>query len=146
MKRILVATSVALGCAATSALADPVNLQPGQWSYEITFTVPGANMNPVIESDSDCLGEWESKLEPTALAKEFAGGAECTASNVSQDSNRVTFNLDCPGQAMRSAKIVLTHNYSSFLMDGDVDLDVGEGRTMASKMKVDAKRTGACTS
>ena len=104
------------------------------------------DMDPVSESDSDCVGECESILEPSALSKEFAWGAECTSSNVSQDSNRVTFNLDCPGQAMRSAKIVLTHDYNSFLMDGDVDLDVGEGRSMASKMTVDAKRTGACTS
>ncbi|MEO1641907.1 MAG: DUF3617 family protein [Pseudomonadota bacterium] len=145
MKRVLVAAAVALGLTATSALAAPVNLQPGQWSYDMTFTIPGLDIPPTQESNSDCLGEWESKLEPTDLAKEFAGGANCTASNVNQSANKVSFDLNCPGEAMRSAKMVLTHSYNSFRMDGDVTLDLGDGRTMPSKLVVNANRVGVCT-
>ena len=146
MKRVLIATSVALGCATATALADPVNLQPGEWTYTLTMTIPGTTMGPIVETENDCLGEWESKLEPTELAKEFAGGANCTASNVKQTENNVSFDLSCPGEAMESATMVLTHDYTSFTMDGDVKLAVGEGQTMQSKLTVDAKRVGVCAS
>ena len=145
MKRAVFTTAIALGLTAASAIAEPINLQPGQWKYTITMTMHGTGLDPIIESESDCMGEWESKLEPAALAQEFAGGADCQATNVNQTANMVSFKMICPGEAMHNAKLTLTHQYSSFAMDGDLLIPVSDGRTILADMKVIANRTGACT-
>lgn len=145
MKRTIFAAGVAIACLTATAAAEPVSLKPGEWTYTMTMTVPNSGMAPVTESESDCLGEWESNLEPQALAQEFAGGAECTATNVVQSSNKVSFDMSCPGQALNKAKITLDHAYTSFTMDGDITLDLGNGQTIASDLVVDANYVGVCT-
>lgn len=126
-----------------AAIAAPVQFQPGEWTANISMTAMGQTFN---ESMTDCMGADEANMEPTALAQEFAGGAECTATNVQQSGNRVTFSMTCPGQAMAAADITLEYQSTSFTMNGDVTLDVGQGQTVPAQMVVNANYQGACTS
>lgn len=144
MKRVLLATSFVIVGLSAPALADPVNLDPGQWTYTMTMTLPGSGMDPIMETESDCMEEWESQLEPDALAQEFAGGADCKATNVNQTANMVSFKLSCPGEVMDNSSITLTHQGSSFAMDGDVLIPNGQGGFLTADLKVIANRTGAC--
>lgn len=145
MKRILLATGFVIAGLSAPALSEPVNLDPGQWTYTMTMTIPGSGIDPIVETESDCLAEWESKLEPDALAQEFAGGADCKATNVNQTANMVSFTLSCPGEVMDKSSITLTHQGSSFAMDGDVLIPNGQGGFLNADLKVIANRTGACT-
>lgn len=124
-----------------AAIAAPVQFQPGEWSAEINMTAMGQTFT---ESMTDCMGADEANMEPTALAQEFAGGAECSATNVQQSGNTVTFQMSCPGQAMSSADITLTYQSTSFTMNGDIQLDTGNGQLLPAQMVVNANYKGAC--
>lgn len=126
---------------AGTAMAEPVNLQPGKWQADMSMTVLGQTMN---DSMTDCMGAEEANMEATALAQEFAGGANCTASNVQSGPGTVTFDLSCPGEAMSAAKVTLTFQSTSFVLVGDVTLDFGNGQTAPGTLRADAKYLGAC--
>lgn len=146
MKRTLLAASLTAACLIGTAQAEPVNLKPGQWTYTMNMEVPGTGMPPISETESDCMEEWEAKLEPSALAQEFAGGADCKATDVQQSTGKVSFTMSCPGEAMDGAKISLTHSYDSFTMDGDLSIPNGQGGFLAADLTVTAQNVGTCTS
>ena len=127
------------------ASAEPVNLKPGQWQYTMTMTLANGGIDPIVETETSCMKAWESKLEPTALAQEFAGGAECEARDVTQTANLVSFKLSCPGEAMDNSEFTMTHQFSSFAMDGKLQIPNGNGGFITADMKVIANNTGACT-
>jgi len=140
MIRTLFASS-AVALFAASAMAAPVQFTPGKWTADMTMNAGGQSFS---ESMTDCMGAQEANMEPTALAQEFAGGANCTASNVQQSGNSVSFQMSCPGEAMNSADITLTYTQSNFTMNGDIQLDVGNGQFMPATMVVKANYVGAC--
>lgn len=79
MKRTLITGGLAAVCLVGAVNAEPVNLKAGEWTYTLTMSVPGSESPPITETDSDCMQDWETQLEPAALAQEFAGGADCQA-------------------------------------------------------------------
>jgi hypothetical protein len=145
MKYKYLSAVLVLGGLMGTASAEPVEFETGEWTYTITMTVPDLPIDPIVESESSCMQPWETRLEPTDLAQEFAGGAECTSSNVTQTANTVSFDMVCPDQALSAASIVMTHQTTGFSMDGDIKLDAGTAGLMDAKMKVIASRVGPCT-
>ena len=140
MIRTILASSAVMFVAG-AALAAPVQFEPGKWTATIDMTAFGETFS---EAMTDCMGVEEAKLEPTALAQEFAGGANCTATDVNQSGNTVSFTMTCPGEAMAEADITLTYARKSFTMNGDVLLDVGDGQTVPAVMNVKADYVGTC--
>ncbi len=140
MIRILTAASAAI-LLVGAASAAPINFKPGNWSADLTMEAMGETMS---ESMTECMNAEEASMEPTDLAQEFAGGADCTASDVQQNGNTITFKMACPGEGLSEADITLTYEETNFTMFGDVILDAGGGTTFPATLQVDAKYLGAC--
>tara|TARA_Y100000052_G_scaffold13882_1_gene13420 strand:- start:80964 stop:81392 length:429 start_codon:yes stop_codon:yes gene_type:complete len=127
---------------ALSAQAAPIQLTPGEWSTDVTVAAMGAENT---QNMTACMTENDASLEPTELAQRFAGGADCTSSDVSQSGNTVKFKLTCGDQSLKSADLTLTHSTTSFTMSGTVELKIDEQTVLPGTMSIDANRNGPCT-
>lgn len=141
MIRTISAAGFATACA-LAAHADPIQLTPGDWSTVVVITA--GEITDTQNMDA-CMGADESNLEPTELASRFAGGAECTASNVQQNGNTVTFSMSCGDQALKSADLTLKHTPTSFTLSGPIVLNIGEGMDLPAEMDIEATRVGPCS-
>lgn len=142
MKRALL--SLTCFALASPAQADPLNLTPGDWSVTIGVMAAGKSHTDTMTA---CMTEADTSMEPVEMAQAFAGGADCSASNISQSGNEISFSMACSGQeaGLVSADLSLLNMGSSFDMDGPIKLRLDNGSVIDGTMTIAAKRQGVCT-
>ena len=134
----------AVMCVLPAATAEPVKLNPGNWSMSVEIKPDGGNNVLNSQNLSQCMKPEDASLEPTDLAKAFAGGPGCVASNVQQSGNQVTFEMTCPDSPMGTGFYTLIHNWNTFSMKADQTM-VTEGKTIELDVNIEASRIGACS-
>lgn len=128
----------------SAADAEPIVLTPGNWSVTIGVVANGKTHTDTMYA---CLTPADSNLEPVELAQAFAGGADCSASNISQNGKQITFDMSCAGSGtgLVSAELTLLNLESKFTMDGPIKLRNDLGVVGDGTMTIAAQRQGECT-
>ena len=142
MLRCLIA-SVTVMAFTPVATAEPVKLNPGNWSMVVEVMLDGGAEALNRQELSQCMTARDASMEPTDLAKAFAGGPGCTASDVAQNGNKVTFTMVCPNPPISTGYYTLIHNFDDFTMTADQAMEVN-GSTVDLDVKITAARSGAC--
>jgi len=91
-KPILAAIAL-LALAATAAWAQ-LALRPGKYNVTMELTLPGAPISNTQE-DTDCLTPEDAKDLVKAMMRELTSESSCSASNVKQAGNKLTFDAAC---------------------------------------------------
>ena len=91
-KQILAAIAL-LALAATAAWAQ-LALRPGKYNVTMELTLPGAPISNTQE-DTDCLTPEDAKDLVKAMMRELTSESSCSASNVKQAGNKLTFDAAC---------------------------------------------------
>lgn len=146
MRILLAAAGVALF--AGSASAQEIRVNPGQWetnsTFNVSLTMDGATqqMPPETESSSEC---WATEAD-TVLTPDMLAIDGCTISNLSGDSYKMAFDLNCNMEGIPmtgNAVIVVAPDRNS--TDGDINLTATtQGITVNASGKLVGKRVGSC--
>ncbi|MEO1028830.1 MAG: DUF3617 family protein [Pseudomonadota bacterium] len=142
----LAAISVAANINTAAAQDEYPEVTAGQWETTTSVTMAPFLPQPQVSTESSCIKEDETKFDP----KELLADGDCTVSNLSTTSTKVSFSMVCNiegtqvsgdgsfevqdgGNAMNG-----TMNLTGTVAELNLNLDMLIGVT--------AKRTGACSS
>lgn len=153
MRRSIVFTLLAVG--ALAALAQTVNLRPGQYEYtlEMDLGIPAEGQKAVLDAAGfqkqkklECLTAADVKDVKT-FAQSFShpdlADMNCKISDSKSTGNKMTFNMTCVEDDVRmTMRTEMTFGTDSFTTVTNVIDDKGRVTTAGGKMS--AKRIGEC--
>ena len=152
MRRSIVFTLLAAACTLT-ALAQTVNLRPGQYEYtlEVNLGIPAEGQKAILDAAGfqkqkklECLTAEDVK-DMKNIAQFFAREGEdmnCKMTGLKTAGNKVTFNTTCEEDDVKvTSTTEMTFSTDSFT--GLTKAKDNEGRV--TTIKASAKRIGECT-
>ncbi|MAT33727.1 MAG: hypothetical protein CMK06_01055 [Ponticaulis sp.] len=140
----LFTTAACLTLATPVAVAAPANFTPGLWETSITFSVLEQSNT---DATTDCMGPEEAQTELSSLASEFATGMGCTAQNLKEGDNTVSFSMSCtPDSVFNAGNAVMTKvSDTNFSIEGDLSLTLPNQQDAVGKLRTNSRRVGACS-
>jgi uncharacterized protein DUF3617 len=92
-KRAGIAIVLVLALGAATAWAQ-LALRPGKYDVKLEVTMAGLPL-PMSQEDVDCLSPDDAMDLVKAMLRELATAQSCTASNIKQTGNKLTFDAAC---------------------------------------------------
>ncbi len=129
-----------LGLGLTAA-AEPARFKPGEWSYNIEMRLMDQSF---AEASTDCMSADDAGLDTRDVVREFAGGADCSATVVRDVPGSVTFVMACATGPIDTAQLSMDYESEQFQIAGVMaSRDMGAG-SQSIDMRVEARRLGDC--
>jgi hypothetical protein len=156
MRRSIVVTSFALAICTLAAIAQTVNLRPGQYEYtlDVSTGIPREGQKAVLDAAGyqqqkklECLTAADVK-DMTTFAQSFAhpelADMNCKIRNPKPDGNKLTFTMACAEDGVHmTMRTEMTFGTDTFTTVTNVTDD--KDRVIAPGGKMTARRVGECS-
>lgn len=131
-----------LACLMMIAMCTPAlgqEMEPGQWEFTTTMTVPGMPQ-PQTMTNKRCVTKEDS--DPSRWADKQQAKSDCKVSPSKKSGGNYSWEVSCPSSGMRGTG---TARVTSSTVDSELRLaaDMG-GQKMEMLTKTTGKRLGAC--
>ena len=114
-------------------------MQPGEWQFTTTMTMPGMPQ-PQVMNHSRCVTKEDS--DPSRLADRQQGKSDCKVSGMKKSGGTQSWEVNCPSTGMRgtgTARVTATTVDSEMRLAGDMG-----GQKFEMHNKTTGKRLGDC--
>ena len=115
------------------AFADSPNLDEGNWTIEVTMSVPGMQMPPMTYNN--CLKKED--CVPFDTDPQSQQSQECNPKNIKVSGDTVSWTMECEGMTGKGSI-----TYFGDSLKGDIIINTGQGEMI---QHLEGKRTGPCT-
>ena len=139
--RLLLRNLLLLCLPLLAANAQGAEPKPGLWNLTITISAEGAAQAYGPYYSSQCMSPEDVRNPETLLAG--AGGPDCSYSDVKNQGNRFTFNVQCGGAIPMSGSGAVDYANETFQGDVSITADL-QGLPIATKSHVIGARAGDC--
>lgn len=137
-----------LALLAAPALADGIDLKPGQWERDTTvttiITVEGETTTLPVESSvaGECLVGDDARIDPADLAQ-----AGCSFTELAGDATTLSFAMACDQESLQlDGTMKMTSNADGSKLDGAITMSGTHpnGVSMTSNVIIRSRWTGDC--
>ena len=114
-------------------------MQPGEWQFTTTMTMPGMPQ-PQVMNQSRCVTKEDS--DPSRWADKHQGKSDCKVTGMKKSGGTQSWEVSCPSTGMRgtgTARFTATTVESEMRLAGDMG-----GQKFEMHNKTTGKRIGAC--
>jgi hypothetical protein len=129
-------------------------VSPGKWQSKVTFeemTIPGLPKEATAQmqgfagqstTSENCLSEEDAKKPKEDF---FAGGKGCTYERFTMAGGKIDASMSCK-EDQQTSSVTMQGNYAADTYDARMTMTTanGEQAGMTMRMRVEAKRVGAC--